>query len=70
MKKITKKIGLGMLVLFAAIAVGAGVIYNMHNAEVTQALEEARQQEQLEARDELQQLKGKVEMLQFLSCRT
>ncbi len=70
MKKITKKIGLGMLVLFVAIAVGAGVIYNMHNAEVTQEREEARQQEQKEARDELQQLKGEVRIIQFLSVRS
>ena len=70
MKNITKKIGTGMLVLIAAILVGAGVVYAMHSAEVTQEREEARQQEQQEARDELQQLKGEVRMLQFLSCRT
>ena len=70
MKEVVKKIGSGVLVLIVSIAIGAGVIYVMHNTEVAQAQEEARQQEQMEARDELQQLKGKVKMLQFLSCRT
>lgn len=70
MKKTAKKIALGVLVFVVAIIVGAGVISSMNNMALAQEQEVTRQQEQQEARDELQQLKGEVRVIQFLSAKS
>lgn len=70
MKNIAKKVVFGVLMLTVVIVACLGVGYVTKSNELAHRQEYAAQQERTEARDELQRLKGKVQILQYLSAKT